>query len=145
MSQVVTQRPLRLSTLAAVIAAMCSADAAAGTISGRVQDSSGVRALQGAQLRLAELGRTAAAGSDGTYRFTDVAPGRYTLIATYVGAASVTREVEVTGDETVRADVDLGSALEEDVLVIGQRANLASSLSRQRASDTIESRSLISP
>src|SRR5690606_20370236 len=85
-----------------------------------------------------ELGRTTVAGPNGSYRFADFSPGRYTLIASYVGATPLEQTVVVTGDETVRADVRLGAESVEDMLVIGQRANLSSALSRQRGSDTIE-------
>ena len=132
-----TRRACSLS--AAVLIALGPAGATAGTIIGRVIDSTGIRSLQGAQVRIAELDRTAVASSDGGYRFADVPPGRYTLIATYVGASTVEQAVEVAGEETVRADMGLGSSFDEDVLVVGQRANLSSALSRQRASDTVES------
>src|SRR5690606_223673 len=55
----------RRAALATLIGARCSANAYSGTITGRVQDSAGVRVLQGAQVRIAELGRTATAGADG--------------------------------------------------------------------------------
>jgi TonB-dependent receptor len=123
---------------AAVFCGLFAAEGWAGTITGRVTDSSGVRSLNGAEIRITELGRTTVAGADGGYRFAGVAPGRYTLSFTYVGAEAVEQVVEVVGDATVRADVGLGAGADESILVVGQRANLSSSLSRQRASDTIE-------
>jgi TonB-dependent receptor len=131
-------RPRVASPIAAALLTVFCVDASAGTISGRVRDNSGVRALNGAQIRIIELGRTTVSGSDGGYRFGDVAPGSYTLVVSYVGAEVVERRVEVVGNEAVNADVGLGPEADETVLVIGQRANLSSSLSRQRASDTIE-------
>jgi TonB-dependent receptor len=111
----------------------------AGTIVGGVSDSSGVRALPGAQVRIPALSRTTVSGSDGSYRFGDVAPGRYTVVVSYVGASPSEQEVQVVGEQTVRADFGLGPEADETMIVVGQRANLASALSRQRASDTIES------
>jgi TonB-dependent receptor len=131
--------PSRRTRLAiGILSALLAASASAGTISGRVSDNTGTRTLNGAQIRIAELGRTAESGADGGYRFNEIAPGSYTLIVSYVGAERVERSVEVAGDETVRIDIGLGSNVDETVLVVGQRANLSSSLSRQRASDTIE-------
>jgi TonB-dependent receptor len=122
----------------ALVAALLSAGASAGTITGRVTDNSGARALNGAEIRIVELGRRAVASSDGSYRFNDVPPGSYTVSVDYVGADTVTQGIEVVGEQTVRADVGLGPNAEDSVLVVGQRANLSSALSRQRASDTIE-------
>jgi TonB-dependent receptor len=117
---------------------LLSAGAIAGTITGRVTDNSGTRTLNGAEVRIVELGRRAVASADGSYRFSDVPPGSYTISVSYVGADAVTQSVEVAGEQSVRADIGLGPSADESVLVIGQRANLSSALSRQRASDTIE-------
>lgn len=125
--------------MAALALTLGFSDALAGTILGRVSDSSGVRALSGAEIRIPKAGRTAVAGADGSFRFADVAPGSYTLVVSYVGAETVEQDVRVAGDQTVRADVELGPETDDSIIVVGQRANLASALSRQRASNTIES------
>ena len=122
-----------------LVLALLSTGATAGTITGRVTDNSGTRTLNGAEVRIVELGRRAVASADGNYRFSDVPPGSYTVSVSYVGADSVTRTVEVVGEQTIRTDVGLGPSAEDSVLVVGQRANLSSALSRQRASDTVES------
>jgi TonB-dependent receptor len=116
--------------------------ASADTVTGRVTDRDGVRGLQGAEVRIVELNRRAEVGADGAYRITDVAPGRYTLEATYVGAATERRVVDVAG--VAVADFGLNAAVAEgveieSVIVIGQRANLSSALSRQRSADGVES------
>lgn len=113
--------------------------ALAGTIAGQVSDNTGTRSLAGAQIEIVELGRRATTSSDGSYRFADVEAGTYTIRARYVGAAVVEREVEVVGDRLVRANIGLGSESDEMIIVRGQRALMASSLSRQRSSDTIDS------
>ncbi|MGD8339512.1 MAG: TonB-dependent receptor [Gammaproteobacteria bacterium] len=109
-----------------------------GTIVGRVSDNTGTRSLAGAQIEIPELGRSAVTQSDGSYRFADVDSGTYTLVVRYVGALSVEQEIAVSGDGVVRADIGMGPDIDEQVLVIGQRAVMASSLSRQRASDTVD-------
>lgn len=132
---VVRARLLRTTCLA--VAAMLPGSAFAGDVSGVVTDGTGTRTLQGAQLRIVELGRVAEAARDGSFRFPDVRAGTYTLEARYVGAnpSRQTFVVEETGDVTI--NVVLGQ--NGEILVIGQRANLASSLSRQRAADGVES------
>lgn len=131
--------------LAALLAAtMFSVPAFAGTLTGTVVDAGGISALQGAEVEIVELRRTATAGPDGSFRFADVPAGSYTLRTRYAGAAERTTLVEVTETGTVRADIRLASSVAgttEDgtILVIGQQANLGSSISRQRAADGVAS------
>lgn len=130
----------------ASLAAMAFAGAAlADTVTGRVTDSAGVRALQGAQVRLVELNRTTEVGPDGVYRFTDVAPGAYTLRVDYSGAATNQQSITVSGGEVVvNVGLNAAGALAGDgelapVVVVGQRGTLSSSISRQRAAEGVES------
>jgi TonB-dependent receptor len=125
------------SRLALAAALFVPGVAFAGDIVGTVGDGSATRALQGAQLRIVELNRTAEAGRDGSFRFSDVPAGTYTIEAHYVGAEPVRVTVTVTETGIANADIVLGS--DSDVLVIGQAATVASSLSRQRAADGVES------
>lgn len=114
--------------------------AAAATLSGKVIDSTGVRSLGGAELLLLELNRSARTDTDGTFRFADLAPGAYTLRVRYAGAATVETTISVPdqGTNTEIALSPYANTSLESVLVTGQQANLASSISRQRASDTVE-------
>lgn len=128
-----------------VAAGSCVTSAAlAGSLSGRVSDASGVKSLQSAEVEIVELKRRAQTGSDGLFRFGDVPDGSYTLRTQYVGAPAVETKVNVSGD-TRGADIQLGAAAGVDsgyidnVLVVGQRASLASALSRQRSADGVES------
>lgn len=122
-------------------AASISAAASAAVLSGQVSDATGVKALQSAEVTIVELGRRAETAPDGSFRFADVPAGTYTLRTTYVGASPTETKVTV-GSADVRAAIQLGSSAGTEVetlLIVGQRANLASSLSRQRASDGVES------
>jgi hypothetical protein len=133
-------RALNLSVAAAVATALAMPAASwAGSLAGRVSDESGDNFLQSAEVELVELGRTTETGSDGSFRFADVPDGTYTLRIRYVGADSVEQQVAVTGD-TRNPDLRLSAddALMDEVLVVGQRASMSSSLSRQRAADGVE-------
>ena len=119
--------------------------AVAGTVSGEVVDASGTRTLRGATVSIVELGLTAQVESDGSFRFANLPAGSYTLRVQYPGAAEQSRSIEVseTGEITESFSLASRSYGEEDavmdtVLVIGQQANLLSSIARQRASDTVE-------
>lgn len=132
-NRIITGARITLASIVFVVPAI----ATAGTVIGRVVDITGVRALGGAQIRIPALGRTAVSDSDGSFRFADIDAGNYTLVVSYVGTPSIEEEVTV-GDGITRSEIRLGTGVDETILVIGQRANLASSLSRQRSSDTVE-------
>ncbi|HVI99046.1 MAG TPA: TonB-dependent receptor [Sphingomonas sp.] len=117
---------------------LAPAAAFAGDVTGSVADASGTRILQGAQIELVELGRTAQVDGNGQYRIADVPAGTYTLRATYVGAAPVVETITVPASGTLTEDILLGNA-GSDILVMGQRANLLGALSRQRSADGVES------
>jgi TonB-dependent receptor len=111
----------------------------AGEIVGSVTDGTGTRPLQSAQLRIVELNRTAEAERDGRFRFPDVPAGSYTIEARYVGAASEKIGVTVSAQGITTAKIALGSTDDNTILVVGQIANQASALSRQRGADGVES------
>lgn len=108
----------------------------AGDISGVVSDAGGVKAVAGVKVEIVELGRVTTTESNGAYRFADVPAGRYTVRATYGSGAVVQNTVDVSEDGSARLDVAFAA---DEVIVVGQRAMLGSSLARQRASDTIQS------
>lgn len=127
------------SAAAIIFGLALPATALAGTISGTVSDGTGTRALQSTQLRIVELGRIAEAGRDGAYRFPDVPAGTYTIEARYIGADPVRMTVIVPASGDTEADIRIGSDIDASIIVVGQVANQASALSRQRAADGVES------
>lgn len=130
----------RSASRAAIVLALATPAAAlAGTVTGNVSDGTGTRALQSTQLRLVELNRIAEAARDGSYRFPDVPAGTYTIEARYVGADPVRQSVTVPASGDVDADIRIGSDVDSSIIVVGQVANQASTLSRQRAADGVES------
>lgn len=113
--------------------------AVASTLTGSVTDSAGIRALQGAEVRIPALGRVANADSAGRFRFTGLPAGTYEVVASFAGAGRETQSVTIGADGTVNLAFALAPAGTdiETILVMGQQANLLSSLQRQRASDTV--------
>lgn len=126
---------MRARLMAGATALLLPAAAWASDVSGTVSDATGTRTLQGAQVTIVELGRTTPVDENGRYHFADVPAGSYTLHVDYVGVPA--EDVAITvADAEVTQDVALGSP-ESEILVVGQVANLLSSLSRQRAGDGV--------
>jgi TonB-dependent receptor len=114
------------------------AQSSTGSISGKVQNEQTGALLEGARLRLAELGRETVAGREGAFSFARVPPGSYTLVVNYVGVASRTMTLEVSAGGTARLDVGLRAetgALEE-ILVTARIAGHGETLSIQRNAPT---------
>lgn len=130
------RQPLGLGVSA--LALCVAAPAVAGELQGYVVDSSNTVALDAAQVRIVELNRTATAQADGSYIFGDVPAGTYTVTASYVGAPPVTQTVSVPAEGRAEANFLIGGAADQ-IIVIGQYANQASALSRQRAADGVVS------
>ena len=126
-----------LFTGAAIAALSLPAIAQAGEVAGTVSDASDTIALRSAQVRIVELDRVATTERDGSFLFADVPAGDYTLEISYVGAETVTQPVSVPATGTVRADVALSGFGDNEILVIGQAANLSSALSRKREADGV--------
>ncbi|GGO90364.1 TonB-dependent receptor [Stakelama pacifica] len=109
----------------------------AGDLTGTVSDATETQNLEGAQITLVELSRTAESDTNGQYRFAEVPAGTYTLRANYLGVPPVTMSVTVPAKGTVTENLVLGTP-SSDILVVGQQANLFSALSRKRAADGVE-------
>lgn len=118
-------------------ATMFSTPALAGTVVGTVVDSNDVRGLQGAEVEIVELGRRMTAEQGGSYRFTDVPEGTYTLRTVYAGTDENRTTISVTETGITRNTIALGTEGSGTILVVGQHANLGSSISRQRNADGV--------
>lgn len=127
-----------LKLAASAIAFAIATPAIAGDIEGTVTDSSDTIALRSAEVTIVELGRTMATARDGSFRFNDVPAGTYTLEVRYIGADTLSQTIEVPATGTVRAELRLsGRGSNNEILVIGQAANLSSALSRKRGNDVV--------
>ena len=118
------------------LAAALAAPAFAGEVSGVVADASDTATLDAVEVVIEELGRRTVTARDGSFIFTDVPEGTYTVTASYVGAQPVSFSVNVPAEGMVRQNFILGEAGSQ-ILVLGQSANLASALSRKRAADGV--------
>jgi TonB-dependent receptor len=123
----------------AILLASVSVPALANTIQGVVLDKEGVRPLHGAEVRITGLNRVAQVDAEGRFRFTGVPAGTYVVVASYAGTDDQSQDVAVVDGRTREVSFALAPAGSGDpmLLVVGQQATLLSSISRQRASDTV--------
>jgi TonB-dependent receptor len=126
-----------LFTGAAVIAASTPVAAFAGDVRGTVTDAEEIVSIRAAEVRIVELDRVATTERDGGFSFSGVPAGTYTLEVSYVGAATQTQTVTVSETGIATANFALMRDGSGNILVIGQLANQASSLSRKRAGDGV--------
>jgi hypothetical protein len=115
-----------------------SAQTRAGTIAGRVTDSSG-GVLKGAEITLQPQNVNVASDVQGQFFINGLNPGTYTLTISYVGFALFTKTVEI-GD-TVNVSVDATLQVQSqnlDVLVTEERPSAeAAAINRERTADNI--------
>ena len=125
-------RPRRALGVACMILASTAAAGAqdTGTIAGTTLDQLGAR-LPGASVTLSggPTSRDVKTGSDGTYTFANVAPGRYQVVATASGFSPATSEpVYVGSGGRVTVDVTLQvGPLQQAVVVTAAAAELLQS------------------
>lgn len=111
----------------------------AGDLSSNVSDATGTRPLQSATVKILELDRATQTERDGSYIFADIPAGEYTVEVSYVGAVVETKTIPVPATGRVQGNFTLAGIGGGDILVVGQAANQASALSRQKAADGVES------
>jgi hypothetical protein len=79
-----------------------------GEISGRVVAADSARpGIQGTEVSIAKLGRSARSDSSGRYRLKDVPPGEHVVLLRAIGFRSESSKVYVNNDEVVSFDVVL--------------------------------------
>lgn len=93
------------------------AQATSGTITGIVQDSGGA-ALVRARVVINPGARQVAADDQGLFRIPNLAPGRYTLAASYVGFKAYTTTVIITAGETASVTATLNVASRADSVMV---------------------------
>lgn len=117
-----------------------------GRISGKIVDEKGAP-LPGASIRIAELNIVVQSNADGVYTF-DVAPGSYTLTASFISYTSSTQtKVAVRAGQTTPLNITLTAETGtlNEVLVVGygtqKRENLTGAVT-QVTSKVLENRSV---
>lgn len=131
-------RPALRSALLLSSCAFATA-AHAGDMVGIVTDATGTRALQAAKVVVPAANRSVTTNRDGSYIVADLPAGDYAVEIDYVGAEPLRKTVSIPEQGRVTADFSVNAVGGAEILVIGQAANQASALSRQKAADGVSS------
>ncbi|HCD57239.1 MAG TPA: TonB-dependent receptor, partial [Halieaceae bacterium] len=114
-------------------------------LTGELVDSARSTVFEGAIVRLQELDISTRTDERGRFRLTNIPPGSYTLVISYVGAPEARMPVTVTANGLELGEIALGAGETaewlqlEEVLVHGQSAAMAGAINQQRAADTVKS------
>lgn len=112
-------------------------DSQTGSIRGRVVNPGTQYFLSGVLLKIQETGATTSTSSDGNFRFGNLAPGSYTIEASYLGLDSVTQTVTLVSGEGTTAQIEMGSDAVDEVVVTGIRGAQAAAINEQRTNSNI--------
>lgn len=91
------------------------------TLKGTVKNETGER-LIGANLTLSNSFKGTSTDVNGAFLFKNLKGGSYELIISYIGYEKLTKEVKVTGDQTLDVVMKQDNILTEEVLVSATRA-----------------------
>lgn len=121
---------------ALAVAATSFAQAATGTITGRVLSSASGEYLQGAEVAIEGSNFHTTAERDGTYLLTNVPAGNVVVVATYPGLDPKSAAVEVKAGETATASISLGEQVVqlERLVVRTTKEGMAQAVALQKVS-----------
>ncbi len=111
----------------------------AGTITGHVTASRSRRPVPGLTVRLRETDHTTTTGADGAYRFSNVAPGTYTVVLTKANGAETEGRVSVVAGATATREIvtDVTATALDEIIVTAQRTPVQLARSAQRVAPNL--------
>ena len=86
------------------------------SLNGYISDQRSGETLISANIALLETGRGTSTNTSGYYSLTNIEPGTYTLVATYIGYRRYEQEIELEPGQSLRLDIEMiseGIELEE--------------------------------
>jgi TonB-dependent receptor len=108
-----------------------------GVVAGHVIDAASGRGLSGALVRIVETGQAVAANDLGSFRFSGLAPGEYTLTITYLGYLERSFPVRTDAAEAGETRFALTPSMYgvAEITIFGNRSARALALNQQRTAD----------
>ncbi|SMO81786.1 SusC/RagA family TonB-linked outer membrane protein [Fodinibius sediminis] len=101
---------------------LCAAmPAHAQQVNGTVTDDATGEPIPGANIYISELQTGAATNAEGQYEITDIEPGTYTLVASYVGYEEYETTFNISEGQSLTMDIALSQRVEigEELVVVG--------------------------
>ncbi len=110
--------------LAMIFAWICSQSIAGekNTISGYLKDAATGEELIGATILIKELSNGTTTNLYGFYSLT-IPAGHYTLVYSYIGFGSITREIELNSDLEINIELSSAQTALKEIVVTGEAAN----------------------
>ena len=110
-----------------------------GDIDGHLYSQTTGKPLADAEVSFVEIDVSGRTDASGNFRFTNIAPGTYTLLVTHpTHKAPMTTKIEVTAGDTTQVKIYLGTAVQlETVVVVGRRLPPTISRKEIRGSELI--------
>jgi TonB-dependent receptor len=115
-------------------------NAQSGRIQGKVIDAKDNDPLPGASVFFEGTVIGTATSIEGVYSISNVKPGKYNLVASYVGYENKVIPVTIVANKTVTLDITLSwnsKAYGKEIVVMGQLEGQAQAINQQRVSDQI--------
>jgi len=92
------------------------------SVSGYIKDAESGETLLGANVALANTTRGASTNNSGYYTISDIAPGTYTIQATYIGYRRYSKQITLQPGQDLRLDIELDSEAQQlEELVVESR------------------------
>ncbi|WP_233505515.1 TonB-dependent receptor [Rhodohalobacter sp. SW132] len=89
------------------------------SVNGYITDSRTGETLISANVAILELNRGTSTNTSGYYSITNLQPGTYTLVSTYIGYRQFEQEIELTAGETNRINIEMDpEGVELETLVV---------------------------
>jgi TonB-dependent receptor len=135
---------LQLTLVGVASAIAVFAQAGKSSITGSVSNAGTGAYLANAEIRISGTEQVAVSVDGGKFIFTDLAPGEYTLTATYTGLDPLKKTVVVTEGATLSVDFPLTSAQYDEVIKLGtfvvstEREGNAKAIADQRQAPNIK-------
>ena len=114
----------------------------AATLSGRVTDAETDEPLSGANIYMASTGRGTTSTSDGTYQFTGLPVGQYTVVYSFTGYANVELSFPLAAGEERVENIALTPGIELDPMQVTAGRRQAKALDAPASIDVITTREI---
>ncbi len=110
-----------------------------GTFEGRALDASNKNPINGIVISIEDLNREVLVNNKGAFRLPQLKAGTYELVVTLGDQVIHKEQVTITDDQVTRSDIVINTSNDtmEEIVVIGQAAQMQRALDRQRHSDNM--------